>query len=418
MTLPSTPATDAVAVTDAVAATDPLTAARHLDGPEAMAVLREATSQAGARLVDATLRSVHRRPGTSASYVYAATVEVAGNRREVLLVAHADTRTLPPETFVLRRGTDELAVWRFPHDPFLPGLPSAIDLGRVRQLLDALGGPPGSVGLHTRAYRPTRRAVVEVTVTDPDGADTDVTGRVLYLKVLAGRRAEELAGMHRALQDHVPVPRVIGVAGRQGIVALQALAGATLREALVTGAPLPDPAALVELSQRFAASGLVSRRDPRAFADPTRHLDFLAQVVPGAASDLRRLAAEVLALEAPLVPVHGDLHDGQLLLENGEVTGLLDVDGSGAGHLATDAGNLVAHLDVVGHVWPSIAARARDYAALVADAYRPVVGERALRLATAGAWLALATGPHRAQDPDWATETEVRIARAFEVARG
>ncbi|MFA9430841.1 phosphotransferase [Egicoccus sp. AB-alg2] len=395
--------------------TDPLAAARHLEGPEAVEVLREAARHAGARLVEATLRSVHQRPGRAVSHVYAATLEADGTRREVLLVVHADARALPPGTFVLRRGEDQLAVWRFPHDPFLPGLPSAIDHGRVRELLDGLQGPPGTVGLRTRAYRPTRRAVVEVTVTDPEDAGTDVTGRVLYLKVLAGRRAEELAGIHRQLQEHVPVPRVIGVAARQGIVALQALPGATLREALVSGRSLPGPAALVELSQRFAASGLTSRRDPRAFADPTRHLDFLAGVVPAAAADLRRLAAEVADLDAPLVPVHGDLHDGQLLLEDGEVTGLLDVDGSGTGHLATDAGNLVAHLEVVGHVWPTIAVRASAYAAQVAEAYRPLVGDRALRLATAGAWLALATGPHRAQDPGWRTETEVRIARAFAV---
>ncbi|MEX2504350.1 MAG: phosphotransferase [Egicoccus sp.] len=398
-------------------AADPLAAARHLDGPGADVLLREAVRQAGATLREATLRSVHHRAGRSVSHVYAATLETDGQAHEVLLVAHVDAKPLPDGALVLEQGADRIAVWRFPNDPFLPGLPSAVHYGRVRELLDGLGGPPGTVGLRTRAYRPTRRAVVEVTVTDTSSSDAAVSsGRVLYLKVLAGRRAEELAGMHRELIATVPVPKVIGVAASQGIVALEALGGATLREAVLSGAPLPEPGALVELSRRFAASGLTSRRDPVAFADPTRHLDFLAGVVPAAAADLRRIAAEVAASDAPLVPVHGDLHDGQLLLTDGAVTGVLDVDGSGPGHLASDAGNLVAHLEVIGHVWPQIAERAGAYAAAVAEAYRPTVGDRPLALGTAAAWIALATGPHRAQDAAWRMETEARVGKAIAAA--
>ncbi|MFA9446533.1 phosphotransferase [Egicoccus sp. AB-alg6-2] len=398
---------------------DPLAAARHLEGDGALEVLREASRQAGARLVQATLRSVHHRPGRSVTHVYAATLATGDQHHEVLLVAHVDAKPLPADSFVLQQGADAVAVWRFPNDPFLPGLAPAVHYQRVRELLDTLDGPPGEVGLRTRAYRPTRRAVVEVTVTDPatTGADARASGRLLYLKVLAGRRADELAELHRQLRTTVPVPRVVGVASRQGIVAFEAMAGATLREAVVGGLPLPEPQALLELSHQFAASGLRSRRDPRAFADPTRHLDFLGRYVPGAAADLQRLAAEIVGLDAPLVPVHGDLHDGQLLLADGAVTGVLDVDGAGPGHLVTDAGNLVAHLEVIGHVWPELADRARDYAAAVAEAYRPVVGDRPLALATAGAWIALATGPHRAQDPGWETETEVRVAKALAAAR-
>jgi hypothetical protein len=332
----------------------------------------------------------------------------------VLLVSHVDRRELPAGAFALTRGGIPVAVWRFPHDPYLPGLPSAISPARVRELLDALGGLLGDVTLHTRAYRPSRRAVVEVTV---HGADA--VGRILYLKVLAGDRAEELAGLHRQLVDHVPVPRVIGVARRQGIVALEALDGRTLRAALVAGMPLPDPGALVELSQRFVASELVSTRDPRAFADPSRHVDGLARLAPDRAHAVAEVATAARQVDAPLVPVHGDLHDGQLLLDElGQVTGLLDVDGAGPGLLAQDAGNLVAHLAVLGEVWPEVRDRAETYAAAVADAYRPITGAEPLARATAGAWLGLATGPHRAQDPGWEDTTRARIDRAVRELRG
>lgn len=383
-------------------------AAALLAGDGARELFEVATAEAGARLVDTSLRSIHQRAGRSVTHVHEARLEVAGEVQEVLLVAHLDRRTFPEGAFVLRRGADEVAVWRFPYDPYLPGLPSALDAGRVRELLDGLGAAPGQVHLRTRAYRPTRRGVVEVTIDGPEAA-----GRVLYLKVFTGDRATELAEVHRQL--HVAglgVPRVIGVAAAQGILALEALPGPTLRAALVAGSPLPDPVQLVAVSERFAASGLVAKRDPRAFADPLRHVEVLAGLVPDRAAEVADLAAAAAAVDGPLVPVHGDLHDGQLLLTGEQVTGILDVDGSGTGLVAQDAGNLVAHVTAVGEVWPEVAGRAAAYADALADAYRPLVGAEALARATAGGWLALATGPHRSQDEGWQAATHRRIDRA------
>ena len=385
---------------------DALAAARSLGGPDGVELLATASAQIGARLEQARLRSVHHRAGRSVSHVFDATLNIDGERRDVLLVAHVDTRSLPDGAFVLEADGDRVAVWRFPNDPYLPGLPSAVHRARVRELLDSLGAPPGAVGLRTRAYRPTRRAVVEVTIQGDGG------GQILYLKVLAGRRAHQLGDIHRQLVNHVPVPRVVGVAGEQGIVALEALGGQTLRAALVADEPLPDAAEIVELSRRFMTSGLTSTRDPRAFAHPGRHVELLSRLVPDAADRITRVVAEAEAVDGPLVPVHGDLHDGQLLLVDGSVTGVLDVDGSGTGYRAQDAGNLVAHLQGVAEVWPDAAERAEAYAAAVADAFRPEVGARSLARATAGAWLGLATGPYRAQEADWPDATRRRIDRA------
>jgi hypothetical protein len=395
---------------DVTTTSDPLRAARHLDGAEGRRILAAASEAAGVELQRARLRSVHHRARRSVSHVYEATLAVGGREREVLLVAHVDARPLPPGTFTLRAGDDEVAVWRFPHDPFLPGLPSAVHRPRVRELLDGLGAPAAEVSLRTRAYRPSRRAVVEVTIAGPAHA-----GRILYLKVLSGDRAEELAGVHRQLAASVPVPRVIGVAPAQGILAIQALEGLTLRAALTTGAPLPAAGELVELSQRFATSGLVSHRDPRAFADPSRHVALLRRLVPDQAAAIARVAAASTELRGPLVPVHGDLHDAQVLLTDGAITGLLDVDGAGLGMLAEDAGNLVAHLEVLADLHPAVADRALAYADALAAAYAAEVGADDLRRATAGAWLSLATGPQRAQDPDWQDATRRRIARAVAV---
>jgi aminoglycoside phosphotransferase (APT) family kinase protein len=119
-----------------------------------------------------------------------------------------------------------------------------------------------------------------------------------------------------------------------------------------------------------------------------------------------------MALTGQLVVVHGDLHDAQVLLTDGVVTGLLDVDGAGFGLLSEDAGNLVAHIEVLADLHPAVADRALTYVDEVAAAYAAVVGAEDLRRATAGAWLSLATGPRRAQDPDWQEATRRRVARA------
>lgn len=390
-----------------------LVAARHLAGDGARELLTVAARAAGATLTHDRLRSIHHRAGRSVSQVHEATLEVAGEPTDVLLVAHVDVREYPADAFLLDCEGDRVAVWRFPHDPYVRGLPSAVDPRRVRELLDHLRAPAGTVSLHTRAYRPSRRAVVEVRIDGPAAA-----GRILYLKVLSGDRATELAAIHRALGPHVPVPAVLGVAERQGIVALEALGGATLRQALVAGGPVPDPAELVDVTRRLAASGLRSRRDPRRFADVRRHVDGLCALVPDLADEIDRIATAAVAIDAPVVPVHGDLHDSQLLLgADGCLTGLLDVDGAGDGLLVQDAGSLIAHVAAVGEVWPSARDRAEVYAGAIADAFTPLVGADALRRAVAGAWLALATGPHRAQDDGFEEHTRRRIARAAEELR-
>jgi aminoglycoside phosphotransferase (APT) family kinase protein len=81
--------------------------------------------------------------------------------------------------------------------------------------------------------------------------------------------------------------------------------------------------------------------------------------------------------------VHGDLHDAQVLLTDGAITGLLDVDGAGPGLMAEDAGNLVAHLEVLADLHPEVADRALAYADEVATAYAarsvpPTCGARPL----------------------------------------
>lgn len=380
----------------------------YLTGPDAEEILAAALGAADLRLERWRLDSVHHRVGRSLSTLYAARVVTAeGEGHDLALVAHVDRKEVPEGPVTVEVGDTPVAVWRFPNDPFLPGLPSATSATRVRELLDELDVVDGTVVLEIRAYRPSRRAVVEVAVT---GGPEE--GRVLYLKVLAGDRAERLGRVHRELADHVPVPGVVGVAPAQGILVIRALPGATLRSAIAEDAPVPPAADLVALSERFASAPLVSGSDPTRFADPTRHVAVLADLVPDRRADLDRAAGIATEIGGDRVPVHGDLHDAQLLVLDREIVGLLDVDGAGEGSLAHDAGSLVAHLEAHGEVWPATRARAQRYADEVAAAYRRLLDPRDLARGAAAAWLGLATGPYRVQDAGWERFTRARIDRA------
>lgn len=384
-----------------------------LTGPAAAPVLQAALAASEIGLSGHVIRSVHRRGGSSASVVFDVDILEAGEPRATQLVAHVSTRSIPDGATVIQAEHLTIHVWRFPHDPYLPGLASALDPARVRELLDRVGGPEGEVGLRTRAYRPTRRAVVEVAIGEN-------RGRVLYLKVLGGRtpdrvraRTEALADVHRRLGEHLPVPRLVGTSVHQGLIAMTALSGRTLRTLLVHGAPLPEPARLVELSRGLAGIPDVdSGSDPRRYADITRHVRHLGELLPDQQPLLARVAAAAATLTGPVGTVHGDLHDGQLLFdEDLELSGVLDVDGVGPGDLASDAGRLVAHIEAADLV-ADLAEPARSYPDRLWEAYGELVDPREAAKGAAAAWVGLATGPYRSHRPEWEEATRERLARA------
>jgi hypothetical protein len=384
-------------------------AARRLSTHEAGGLLAAVYEASGQGLDDWKVRNVHQRDD-SVSAVYACR---ATDGHESLVIAHVSRRGVPDGATVLSDGDVDVHVWTFPFDPYLPGLPSATAPARVRELLDEVGGPPGEVSLYTVSYRPSRRAVVEVTVRG------DAGGRVLYLKVMGGRdtgrvraRTERLADLHRRLGDVLPVPRLVGSAPHQGIVAMTALGGRTLRSILEHGGTLPEPADIVAVSDELASTDVAADTDPRGFADPVRHVELLAGLVPDRAADVRRIAQVAAGLDGPEVGVHGDLHDGQLLITDGAITGLLDIDGVGMGLLAHDAGSLVAHVEAAGDVRPEVGDLSRTYADELAQLYAERVGMDAVAAGAAAAWIGLATGPFRAQEPGWQDTTRRWIDHA------
>lgn len=387
-----------------------LPAIAQLMGPEAQELLAAALAPSGEQVVAFRQSQIAYRPGRSLLVRYATTVRKPDGRQVVeTLVAVTDTQGLPDGVLALEAAGLRVGVWRFPFDPELPGLLPATSGARVRQLLDRLGGPAGAVRLRTRAYRPTRRAVVEATIDQSGAAQS-----VLYLKVLPRHRAVRVHETHRALRDALPVPRSVGLAEEQGIVALTALPGVTLREALESGTAVPEPETLVELQIRLGRVPLTTTAKPAAMIDPRRHVELLSAVLPAERQRIEVLGARCapVARSLPVTTVHGDFYEAQVLVQDGELVGLLDLDGAGPGHLEDDCATMIGHLQTLALIRPEASGRISSYSEGLFDVAAGIVGAEVLAPLVAAVCLGLATGPFRILEADWEAETLRRLALA------
>ena len=344
------------------------------------------------------VRSVDHRPGRSTTVAYDVRVRTAAGER--VRVVGLSRGTGPATTQHEGRG---VCVWRYPHDPALPGLAVVTDRGALAALLAEVGGPAGELDVRVRTYRPGRRAVAEVTTP----------GERLFVRVLRPAVVEAAHARHVLLREAgLPVPRALGRRA-DGLLVTTALEGTSLRARLREGgAPVPGAAALLELLDLLPRQLLdLPRR--RSWADAAGHYaGVLAAALPEEADRCRQLADRVLAVVDGLPaddPVHGDLYETALLLDGDRVSGLLDVDTAGPGRRADDLACLLGHAHVLAQLEPAHAATttavAERWLAGVAGRVDPVE----LRARVAGVVLSLATGPHRVQSADWEAVTRARL---------
>ncbi len=374
-------------------------------GQEAAELLGVAVTSAGGRLITARPQQIHWRPGRALTVVYHARVAWADRRAtQERLVASTGAR-IPKGALVLERGADRVGIWTLTTDPLLPGLGVALDAKRARGLLDVLGVPPGAVQVRLRAYRPGRRGVVEV-----------VGGRSrLFIKVVPPAEVAPLQARHALLSAHLPVPRSHGWSKEHGLVVLEAMPGRTLREVLsLKGQRLPDPALIAGMLDRIPTPG-DGRRSPDTLSSAAGYAGLVGRLLP----DLKARLTELVAglgdgVDAgPLVPVHGDLHDAQLMVRNGAITGLLDVDTAGLGHRVDDWAQVLGHLATrMDAATGSTRTRIQEYGKQVLATAEAQVDRADLRRRVAAVVLGLATGPFRVQTPSWPRDTALRVALA------
>lgn len=371
-----------------------------LTGPDAGDILQAALAGAGAQVLSWRAEQVDYQPRRGSTAGYRVRVRWPDRRvSEQRFGAYtgqllADlARDLPAGVLRIGDGVDQVVVWRFPHDPYLPGLATANDPAAVAGLLASfgLGHGPAPVLLSLRAYRPRRRAVIEASGSD---------GR-LFLKVVRPDRVAALHQRHRLVTAAgVPAPHSLGYTPA-GLLVLQALPGQILRQALRNrSAPLPPGAAILDLLDRLPPE-LAEGPGRRSWRDRAGHYaDVVTGVLPDQSDRVRQLAAAITAETGagPVVPVHGDLYEAQLRVAAGRITGLLDIDTAGPGERLDDLACLLGHLSVLAQLDPARATAINRLGIRYLAAFERTVDPADLRYRVAAVVLSLATGPHRVQE--------------------
>jgi hypothetical protein len=364
------------------------------------------------------------RPGRSASVLLDASL-VEGGRRTRATIVLATGGRLPAGAAILESGPTEaatsgaaddptaeplrVAAWRVPDDPWLPGLAVALDPAGADTLLRSVGLASPSERPRLRAYRPGRRAVVELRA-----------GRSrVFVKVVRPTGIERLQRLHQALTADLPVPRSQGWSPQLGLVVLGSLPGVTLREALRSGRAIPSVAEHAAMLGRIAGAVELA-----AIGGPTRspvddvaaHAELLTSLLPEDAAEVRALGAaiglEAERWDAPTTPVHGDYYEAQLLTVDRRLTGLLDIDTAGIGRPADDEATLLGHLAVLADGHPQARRAIVSHAEAALRLFERQTDPTELRRRAAAVILGLATGPFRVQSTAWPRETRQRITLA------
>ncbi len=383
-----------------------LPAAAHLVGPDAHAVLAPVVQRAGAELVECAATGVQYRPGSDLVVRYRCSVRRNDRIASDTLLAATTTNgalpgTVPVEAVAADGSNLRVGVWRWPFDPVLTDLSTMVTPSLAEApLRTLLGGLPE---LEVVAYRPAERAVVRARGPE----------REVYVKVVPPSTTTALVDRHEHLAaGGVPVPSVLEAG--DGWIALEALHGTTLRDRLKSGdraLPTGDQyRALLEALAHVTIPGAAAVRS--RINDARHHAAMLATVVPEKTPQLDDIVDRLATECAPTgdATVHGDLHEAQLIVDDNEVTGLIDIDDAGQGNPLDDIGTFLAHLRfralTSDEAW--IDSYYHEVRASVAGEHEPAT----IDLRIAAVLIGLATGPFRVQQPGWRGTTTAVLALA------
>jgi hypothetical protein len=394
-----------------------------LTSAEAQEVLTAAVGHGGGRLVSWQLDHVDANPRRSTTATFHVVVDWPYGRREELIgvSARVDGTTRSDERAVIfGDGSREVAVWLYPDDPDLPGLHRAAFRDRFAGTLTdlgTLGRPvrPDQVRLELIGYRPRRRAVVKAVVDGPYGPE------VFFVKALRERSFPGVLGRHQMLLDAgLPAPR-IAAATADFLLVLRELPGRPLAAALFDDTPPIRAEDLVAVLDAMPAQVAALDRH-RPWSDAVdQYARMVAAALPEAESMLvpmvDRIRSGLAGIPEGDEPTHGDFYEAQLFVNQGRVSGILDIDTIGPGRRADDLACLVAHLATVQRMNADQAARVQR---LITE-WLPVFDRRVdpieLRLRAAAVAISLATGPYRGQEPDWQGETWQILRSADQLIR-
>lgn len=387
-----------------------------LTGERVGPLLKAAVEHAGGRLTKWRLDQVDTNPESSTTATYRAEVDWPHGNRVELLGVSARAQGLSEtdaNAEIFADGNREVAVWLYPNDPDLPGLKRATHPDLLCELFNRRGTlsvPVTSDDLKVAmiGYRPRRRAVVRVRVLP--------SSEVLYIKVLRPSVFPDVLAKHELLLDAGVASPEIACATSDQLLVLRKLPGRSLARAIFdTGQPCTAEGLVQLLDSMPPAVAKLSRRPP--WSDAVEHY---AEMVSVAMPELspridwatQRIVQGLHGYRLGSEPTHGDFHEGQLRVRDGQVTGMLDVDTIGPGRRADDLACLIAHLSTIQRMSAEQEAKVHE----LLRNWVPVFDERVdpieLRLRAAAVVISLATGPYRSQEKRWRETTANMVGSA------
>ncbi|MHA7859807.1 phosphotransferase [Tessaracoccus sp. Y36] len=392
-----------------------------LTGPRVEPLLRAAVEHQGGNLVSWSLDHVDAAPEHSTTATYLAQIRWPHGERTELLGVSARTGELSASDAraeIFDDGSRRVAVWLYPNDPDLLGLPTAAFPEKMAEALNAggvLARPVtgGQLSLSMIGYRPRRRAVVKVVVNDPHV--------VFYVKVLRERLFADVLAKHTMLRDAgIPAPEV-ALATPDHLLVTRELPGMALARALFEpGDPCTAEDLIGILDAMPPAVARLERRAP--WAEAVGHYSrMVSATLPDAGDELAWMTDEITKRLALFPPgdeaTHGDFHEGQLRVSEGRIVGMLDVDTIGPGRRADDLACLIGHLSTIQRMNPEQEGKVRDLLARWVPVFDRRVDPVELRLRAAAVIISLATGPYRSQEVDWRQQTLQMIRSAGALVR-
>lgn len=387
----------------------------HLGTAGVRAQLQRLLDRHGLSLDRFHLHDLQHRPGAGATGVFEVHATAPrGPEQELFIGLTAESLAEESVVPVGRAVGADWGAWFHPHDPRLPGLALAADPDSVRSLWS---GGDRLTSLRTVSYRPLRRAVLRATfaaVVQPGGP---THSRAVYLKVLRPGMALPLHRRHVVLAAAgVPVAPVLGPPVAE-VLALGEGPGTSLAAALMTdGASALEPVALTEALDRMPAE-IISMPRRHAWADRTAAYGRAAAVaLPDQEQRIRALVRELeRRLEStdrgPVVPAHGDFYEANLLVDGGQVSCVLDVDGAGPGHRVDDLACFLGHLAVL----PAVDRRYTHTGRALRRFHRhfaQTVDPGALACRSAAVALSLVAGARDSGRGDWRHSARARLEAA------
>ncbi len=312
-------------------------------------------------------------------------------------------------------------LFRYPDDPYLPGLHSAASAVDAHQLLNKyVSISPHRLRVETLRYRPSIRAVLCYTASWRRAHTGKMT---LFVRVMPPARVSRLlaAAELANLSDFV-LPRLVGCWPEGGVVWMSKVPGKTVRALIRKGTPPEPERILASLAQLWAAPLKPGEGHSLAFLGAFQMTQsFLVHFLQG--DEARQLLQQVTdALRPfseawrPSTLAHNDFYDDQMLLTPEGRLALIDFEETGPGDPLLDVGNMLAHLRWMTRfgIAPEACDRYRHQfrsAALERFGW----GAQALNLREAFALFRLSSNPLRQLERNWPSKVQSGLALAAEV---